>query len=263
MNKSLERLSTGLKINRAQDDAAGLAVSESMRARIRGMGKAMQNSQDGIAALQIAEGAAGQLHDILQRQRELAIQAANDTLTSTERGYLDLEFQALTSEIDRIASSSEYNGMNVLTSNGDADPAKTFGFDGAAQNTLQVGPSSGGSNVITLNYEMLDSTAFQLAGEDITDRDNATKSLGTLDAAIQTVSRVRASIGSYINRLDYTVNNLSNMTVNTQDAESRIRDTDFAHETTQFTKNQLLVQSATSMLAQANTLPQNALTLLQ
>jgi flagellin len=332
MSKSLEKLSTGLRINRAQDDAAGLAMSEQMRTQIRGLGKAKQNSQDGQAALQIAEGGLQEITNLMQRQRELAIQAANDTLTSTERMYLNDEFQALTAEVARIALSTDYNGKNML-SNGTA-PAKhevtltrdnSFGVLGtltaasstdgvtrqvAASYTLHVGANYssniGGiySNQLAVTYhgilfERADgkkgeyyneftigkyantsswssvgnvnfSTLSIKAAGTITINGEAVKvtekhiyqAIDALDGAIKSISATRAKIGTFINRLDYTINNIANLEYNTQEAESRIRDTNFATETTNFTRNQIMVQSATSMLAQANALPQSVLGLL-
>ena len=443
MSKSLEKLSTGLKINRAQDDAAGLAMSEQMRTQIRGLGKAKQNSLDGIAALQIAEGGLAEITSIMQRQRELAIQSANDTLTSTERKYLDLEFQELTKEVARIAKTTDYNGKNMLNWSSDpnlsfgaigdknelqreinreiskissladnftqassvtyisatapagalagwtntisgtnlvmnaigwlitianADPATTqtirkapdagsspptwtppyppapgpspsnnpVGYTAgslmeelqaaidklkanlddihfpaekdralaealherlsiivnnnanprtdsllflysnmlendmtvAASYTLHIGPNysfgMGGkwANEMTVTYISLNPGSLGLSTKNIRTQNNSTEVIDHLDMVIKSVSGVRAKIGTYINRLEYTINNISSLEFNTQDAESRIRDTDFAAATTEFTRNQILVQSATSMLAQANTLPQTALTLI-
>jgi flagellin len=443
MSKSLEKLSTGLKINRAQDDAAGLAMSEQMRTQIKGLGKARQNSLDGIAALQIAEGGLAEITNIMQRQRELAIQSANDTLTSTERKYLDLEFQELTKEVARIAKTTDYNGKNMLNWSSDpnlsfgaigdkyelqrevrievdkvtslaeagftdaakttptapattpaswsgasgydlvmdaikclntiasADPAVTltirqdpdnphspypppgvydkpsdlvappvggprpdstgtsmmyelqhaidmlkanldeyhfpaekdralaealherlniivnnnaqpstdsllFLFSNMLENdmtqaasyTLHIGPNysfgMGGkwANEMTVTYISLNPGSLGLSTKNIRTQNNSTEVIDHLDRVIKSVSGVRAKIGTYINRLEYTINNISSLEFNTQDAESRIRDTDFAAATTEFTRNQILVQSATSMLAQANTLPQTALSLI-
>jgi len=289
MGKSLEKLSTGLRVNRAQDDAAGLAVSEQMRTQIRGLGKAKQNAQDGIALLQIAEGAASEITNILQRQRELAVQAANDTLTSTERKYLDNEFQSLSREINRIASSTNYNGMNLLDgastsfgavnmsgSNG-ANVANWIGsagytLDGTMGSkpfTLHIGPNdrlqldnSTSTDEIAISYMALTQDSLGLTNESVTTQAGARSSLAVLDLAIQSINEIRSNLGTYINRLEYTVSNISNLEYNTTDAESRIRDVDFAQETTNFTRNQILVQSSTAMLSQANSLPQNVLSLL-
>lgn len=288
MNKSLEKLSTGLRINRAQDDAAGLAVSEQMRTQIRGLGKAKQNAQDGIALLQIAEGAAGEITNILQRQRELAVQASNDTLTSTERKYLDNEFQSLSKEINRIAASTNYNGMNLLdgattsfgaintsgttftaAQNALTTAGKTDGSLGDKPFTLHIGPNDNNqldgktsTDEIAISYAALTQNSLGLASASVGYQAAARSALSSLDTAIQSVNEVRSNLGTYINRLEYTVSNISNLEYNTQDAESRIRDVDFASETTQFTRNQILVQSSTAMLSQANALPQNVLSLL-
>ena len=288
MSKSLEKLSTGLRVNRAQDDAAGLAVSEQMRTQIRGLGKAKSNAQDGIALLQIAEGAAGEITNILQRQRELAVQSSNDTLTSTERKYLDNEFQSLSKEINRIASSTNYNGMNLLdgtsTSFGSVNMTgatttdvgthlQTAGYTvdgsmGSKPFTLHVGPNNktdtNGTAVdeIAISYMALTQDSLGLTNQSVTTQAGAVAAIDQLDTAIQSVNEVRSNLGTYINRLEYTVSNIANLEYNTQDAESRIRDVDFAQETTRFTKNQILVQSSTAMLSQANSLPQNVLSLL-
>jgi flagellin len=289
MSKSLEKLSTGLKINRAQDDAAGLAMSEQMRTQIRGLGKNKQNAQDGIAALQIAEGGLAEITNLMQRQRELAIQSANDTLTSTERKYLNDEFVQLSQEIGRISSSTDYNGKNML--NYVDDPNKSFGATSAvtkqaASFTLHIGPNYSGmigaegkyAYSIAVTYGgmrcfteqgkwtvRVGDVEFMDGGKalmSISNYTGAVDAIDKLDAAIKSISGSRAAIGTYINRLEYTINNIANLEFNTQDAESRIRDTDFGKETTNFTRNQIMVQSATSMLAQANSLPQAVLGLL-
>ncbi len=291
MSKSLHKLSTGLRINSAADDAAGLAVSEQMRTQIRGLGKAKSNAEDGIALLQIAEGAAGEITDILQRQRELAVQSSNDTLTSTERKYLDSEFQSLSKEIDRIASSTNYNGMNLLDGSsgsfgavnmsGSATPndvGKTLtattgltldGTMGSKPLTLHVGPNNKTQNgtttstdEIAISYMALTKDSLGLQSASVTTQVAASDTIEKLDTAIKSVNEVRSNLGTYINRLEYTVSNIANLESNTTDAESRIRDVDFATETTDFTKNQILVQSSTAMLSQANSLPQNVLSLL-
>ena len=265
MSKSLEKLSTGLRINRAQDDAAGLAMSEQMRSQIRGLGKAKQNAQDGIAALQIAEGGLAEVTNMIQRQRELAIQAATDTVTSTERSYLDYEFKQLTQEINRIAATTDYNTINMLNQ---------FGSNGAAGRppalgTLHLGANSTVSPGLVAQMDPAANAAkitytISVVGNtgNILDRTAANTAIDQLSSQLKGISGMRANIGSFINRLEYTVNNIASLEYNTQDAESRIRDTDFGKETTNFTRNQILVQSATSMLAQANSLPQSVLGLL-
>jgi len=280
MSKSLEKLSTGLKINRAQDDAAGLAMSEQMRSQIRGLGKAKENALNGIGALQIAEGGLAEITNLIQRQRELAIQSANDTLTSTERNYLNDEFQSLTKEIGRIASSTDYNGKNMLVNGPSSGRNANTAFGSTNTSyTLHVGPnySLNGNkyyNEIPVTYTSIDATStgngsfnVLIAGTTlqtltIATQNGATKAIDKLAGALKEVSGARAAIGTYINRLEFSINNIANLEFNTQDAESRIRDTDFAKETTNFTRNQIMVQASVSMLAQANSLPQAVLGLL-
>jgi len=262
MSKSLEKLSTGLKINRAQDDAAGLAMSEQMRGQIRGLGKAKQNAQDGIAALQIAEGGLAEISNIMQRQRELAVQGANDTLTTTERTYIKNEINQLADEIIRIKMTTDYNSINMLGSFGHADSAGN-----KFPQTLHVGPNSlygngKANNVVAVTYDVnVVAVSIGAVGAALT-HDVFERALGSIEDNLKSINGIRANIGTYINRLEYTINNIANLEFNTQDAESRIRDTDFGKETTNFTRNQIMVQSATSMLAQANSLPQSVLGLL-
>lgn len=259
MGSSLEKLSTGLRVNRASDDAAGLAVSERLRSQINGLGRAKLNAQDGIALLQIAEGACNEIDAILQRQRELAVQASSDTLTSTDRAYLDLEYRQLSEEIDRITGSAQYNTMTLLDGTG-------FGA-GTAGSVLHIGANSGDSNRINISIGSISTGSLGMStlgtnATGLSTQSSSTTALVAIDSALDTVNQLRADLGSYINRLEHTINNITNQEFNTQDAESRIRDVDFAHETTQFTRNQILVQSATSMLSQANQKPQSVLSLL-
>lgn len=256
--KSLEKLSTGLRINRASDDAAGLSVSEQLRTQVRGLGRARSNAQDGIALLQIAEGAGNEISDILQRMRELAIQSANDTLTSTDRSYLDQEFTALTDEIDRIANSSQYNGQTLV-----AGGSTSFGGIGSASSVLHIGANAAtGVDNLTIEIDGITAGALGLSGGvgpvGVSTQAASLSVIGTIDDAITSVNNMRSDVGAYVNRLEHAINNISNQEFNTQDAESRIRDVDFATESTQFTKSQILSQSATSMLAQANAVPQGA-----
>jgi flagellin len=250
--KSLEKLSTGLRINRASDDAAGLSVSEQLRTQVRGLGKAKSNAQDGIALLQIAEGAANEVSSILQRQRELAIQASNDTLTSTDRGYLEQEFDALTSEIDRISDSAQYNGQTLIGGS----------FSSA---TLHIGANdSTTADQINISIDGISATAIGMSSAtvSISTTSGALSAVSKIDTAMGSVNAMRSDVGALVNRLEHAINSISNMEFNTQDAESRIRDVDFAHETTQFTRSQILTQSSTAMLSQANSLPQSVLGLL-
>jgi len=264
MSKSLEKLSTGLRINRASDDAAGLGVSENLRTQISGTAQASKNAQDGIAALTIAEGAANEVSTILQRMRELAVQSSNDTLTSTERSYTESEFQALTNEIDRIAKVTNYNRQELLST-----VATRFG-NGTAGSVLWVDANNTvGTDSITITIDTLTTSALNLstaAGVSqthLTSQTSSVSAISALDVAINSVNTMRSDMGAYINRLEHAINNLAISNTNQQSAESLIRDVDFASETSQFTRNQILTQSATAMLAQANSLPQSVLTLLK
>lgn len=262
MSKSLERLSTGLRINRASDDAAGLAISENIRKQVTGMSQAQRNAQDGQSMLQIAEGAANEISDILQRMRELSVQSANDTLTSTERGYADQEFGALRNEIDRISNVTNYNGNDLISSK-----VGRFGSAGAASNTsfwISAGATVGTDSLtITIDTLNVASMSANLSNANLTTQANATSAMSYIDTAINYVNNTRADIGAYVNRLDHAVNNLLVGETNQAAAESLIRDVDFASETSAFTKNQILMQSGTAMLSQANMAPQSVLTLLQ
>jgi flagellin len=260
LGKSLEKLSTGLRINRASDDAAGLSVSESLRSKVRGMDRAKSNAEDGIALLQIAEGATGEVNNILQRMRELAIQSSTDTMTTTERSYTDKEFGQLMNEITRISSSASYNGMTLLDG-----AAGSFGVSGGASSVLHIGAGSSASVdrlSITMSAMTLGALGLNSTTSSVSTSAGALSSLSLIDTAIKSVNTMRSDMGAYVNRLDFAISNLSNQIYNTQDAESRIRDVDFAKETTEFTRAQILTQSATAMLAQANQVPQGVLSLL-
>jgi flagellin len=260
LGKSLEKLSTGLRINRASDDAAGLSVSETMRSKIRGMGRAKSNAEDGIALLQIAEGATGEINNILQRMRELSIQSSTDTMTTTERSYTNKEFGQLMSEITRISNSASYNGMTLLDG-----AAGSFGVSGGSASVLHIGAGSSPSTdrlSITVNSMSLGAIGLNATTTAVSTSSSALSALSLIDNAVKSVNTMRSDMGAYVNRLEFAISNLSNQVYNTQDAESRIRDVDFAKETTEFTRAQILTQSATSMLAQANQVPQGVLSLL-
>jgi flagellin len=276
MNKSLERLSTGLRVNRASDDAAGLGVSENLRTQVRGTAQAMRNAQDGIAAITIAEGAANEISDILQRMRELAVQSSNDTLTTVERAYTDQEYQQLVSEIDRIAEVTNYNGMSLISSTGTSANARFgIGGEGGDGSALWIDANETyGQDSITITIDTLTTDELGesfgagingetgLRGTMLTNQTQAVRSIQVLDEAIDSVNTMRSNMGAFINRLDHAINNLLVSNTNQQAAESQIRDVDFAKESSQFTRNQILTQSGTSMLAQANMLPQSVLSLL-
>jgi flagellin len=250
LERSVERLSSGLRITRAADDAAGLGVSETLRAHIRSINQAGRNSNDGISLTQIADGAAQTIGNLLSRLRELASQSANGTVGTTERSYLDQEFVQLRSEIDRIASVTEFNGTALLSGS-----ANTF--------TIQVGYKSGTNNSLTLTLKDLDVASVGLTSVNVSSAANAQSALSNIDSAISAVATARADYGSYQNRFEATIASLQVTSQNFSAAESRIRDADVAYETAIFTKNQILVQSGIAILAQANALPQQALTLLR
>jgi len=255
--KTLEKLSTGLRINRASDDAAGLSISENLRSQVVGLGVAKRNAQDGVALLQIAEGGLNEISSILQRMRELAVQSSNDTLTSTERNYTNQEYQALTSEIDRIVNTTMYNGQSLLTGTG-------FGGVGMASSILHIGPNDAVADQITITIDTMTTsgTVLDIDGSTLSSQLASVSAITSLDAAINQVNSTRSDLGAYVNRLEHAINNIINQEHNNQAAESLIRDTDFAVETAAFTKNQILMQSSTAMLAQANQVPQNVLALL-
>ena len=263
---SLERLSTGLRINRAADDVAGLSVSEKIRTQVRGTNVAIRNAGDGIALLNIAEGACNEISAILQRMSELAIQSDNDTFSTTERSYLDQEFQSMMAEIQRISLSTQYNGITLMDGGSDS-----FGVMGGNNSILHIGANSNGGNpfgtvdTLPVNIQPITLGALGMAqtSTSITSRDGAFNAIGIVDAAIRSVNTVRSNLGSVVNRLDHVVKNLEIQETNMTSAESAIRDVDFAKEMTEFTRNQILTQSATSMLGQANQTPQRVLELLQ
>ena len=246
--KSTEKLSSGYKNNRAADDAAGLAISEKMRSQIRGLDRASTNAQDGISVVQTAEGALNEVHSMLQRMNELATQAANDTNTSQDRSQIQLEINQLTSEINRVQSTTQFNTMNLL--------------DGNFKNkNLQVGSLSGQS--ITLNISNMNATSLGVSGLKMSSFTQAGAAMSKIQKAIDKVSTQRAKLGAVQNRLEHTIANLDNVSENTQAAESRIRDTDMAKEMVTYSKNNILMQAGQSMLAQANQSNQGVLSLLQ
>ena len=246
--KSSEKLSSGYRINRAADDAAGLSISEKMRSTIRGLDKASTNAQDGISLVQTAEGALNETHAILQRMNELATQAANDTNTSVDRTAIQDEINQLTSEIDRIQSTTQFNTMNLLDGT----------FSGK---NLQVGSLAGQS--IELEIENMDAASLGVDGLDVSSFGNAGSAMTAVQTAIDTVSSQRSKLGAVQNRLEHTIANLDTTSENTSASESRIRDTDMAKEMVTYSKNNILAQAGQSMLAQANQANQGVLSLLQ
>jgi flagellin len=239
LSKSMQKLSSGLRINSAADDAAGLAISEKMRSQINGTAQAQRNAMDGISLVQTAEGAYNEMHSILQRVRELAVQAQNGTLTSADTTAIDQEVGQLTAELTRIAGNTQFNGLQVLSG--------SF--------TLQVGADSGSGNQIAFS---LSSISFSSLGSAA-----SSGAISAIDQAITSVSSARSTLGAVQNRLEHAVSNLGVYQENISAAESRIRDVDIAAETVNFTKLQILSQSGTAMLAQANSAPNNVLSLLR
>jgi flagellin len=250
LSRSVERLSSGLRITRAADDAAGLGLSETLRAHIRSINQAVRNSSDGISLTQIADGGASTIGNLLSRLRELASQSSSGTVGSTERSYIDSEFLALRSEIDRIAQVTEFNGQALLS-------GSSINF------TVQVGFKSGSGNTLSLSLNDLTISSLGISSVNVSTSANAQSALGNIDSAISAVATARAEYGSLQNRFEATIANLQISSENLTAAESRIRDADVAYETSQFTKNQVLVQTGIAVLAQANTLPQQALALLR
>ena len=266
--KSSEKLSSGYKINRAADDAAGLAISEKMRRQVRGLTQASSNAQDGISAVQTAEGALNEVHDMLQRMNELATKAANDTLTTDDRSYIQSEIAALSSEITRTAEATEFNNQYLLDGS----------FTGKK---LQVGSETTADNEIEINIQSLSASSIGVAAKIKTDDTEApdasstdnqisvmnhSQALGALTSikdALVMISKQRSDLGAIQNRLEHTIKNLDNVVENTQAAESQIRDTDMAEEMVRYSNNNILAQAGQSMLAQANQTNQGVLSLLQ
>ena len=253
MGKSVEKLSTGQRINRAADDAAGLYISEKMRSQVRGLTQASRNAQDGISAVQTAEGALDEVHAMLQRMRELAVQAGNDTNQAEDRTAIKAEIDQLGSEIDAISTKTQFNKQNLLDG--------TFN----AGKKLQVGANKG--QTLDISIKKIDGTTISIGAKavdvKVDTNENVGKSLSRIDKAISVVSEQRSKLGAIQNRLEHTIKNLDNAAENTQAAESRIRDTDMAKEMSKFTKDNILTQASQAMLAQANQLPQQVLQLLR
>jgi len=263
LNKGMEKLSSGLRINRAGDDASGLAVSEKMRAQIRGLNQASTNAMNGISFIQTAEGYLQESQDILQRLRELAVQASNGIYSDEDRMYIQVEVSALVDELDRISSHAQFNGMNMLTGRFARSSGENFvtgsmwlhigaNMDQRTQVYIGTMTSKG------LGIRNMDETFINLESPD-----DANRTIGTIDAALKKVNKQRADLGAYQNRLEHTVRGLDIGAENTQAAESRIRDTDMAKQMVSFVRDQILSQAGTAMLAQANQKAMSVLSLLQ
>ncbi|MFT8726838.1 MAG: flagellin [Liquorilactobacillus ghanensis] len=265
-SSSLTKLSSGSRINSAADDAAGLAVSEKLKAQIGGLTQAQSNAQDGVSLIQTAEGGLSQIQTMLDRMRDLAVQSSNGTLATEDRNAISKEFTDLKSEISRIADTTEFNGKKLLGTSQTSSAATTFTFQIGANSgqTLSVAISAMNSDALKLTSS-IGIVADTAATADNTSADikSANTAIGAIDAAISTVTNQRATLGATQNRLNYAISNLETSNENLSEANSRIRDVDMAQEMTQFTKSNILTQAATSMLAQANAMPNSVLTLLQ
>ncbi len=251
LNKSLNRLASGLRINGAADDAAGLAISQKMQGQVAGLNQASRNAQDGISMLQTAEGGLSETQNILQRMRELAVQGANDTLTTADRGNIQDELNALSSEIDRISTNTEYNTKSLL------------GGGLASGVTFQVGANAG--QTVNVSVATASASALTVGGGSITvdSAANASTTISNIDNAIAAVSNSRSKLGASINRLQHTITNLGVQSENIDAARSRVADLDMAKEVVNLSKSQILSQSSTAMLAQANSSSQSVLGLLR
>ena len=248
--KSTEKLSSGYKINRAADDAAGLAISEKMRRQVRGLTQASANAQDGISAVQTAEGALNEVHDMLQRMNELAVKSANGTNQSEDKNYIQQEVSNLITEIDRVAATTTFNEKALL--NG------TF-----TDVDLQVGAESATDNQIKLTIDSMDASGLGIDAVDVGSTGDAKDAIDTIKTAVKTLNNQRSNLGAIQNRLEHTINNLDNVVENTQSAESQIRDTDMATEMVKYSNNNILAQAGQAMLAQSNQANQGVLSLLQ
>jgi len=250
LSTSMARLSSGQRITAAKDDAAGLAISEKMKAQIRGLGQAERNANDGISLVQTAEGAMDEVSGMLIRMRELAVQAANGTTDADQKGFLNNEFEQLTSEIDRIANSTEFNGTNLL--------------NGASSVTLQVGNADDASSQITVELTKVttDASGLAVGSASISTTTGARNALATIDDAITSLSEQRGKLGAVQNRLSSTVRNLATTRENLSASNSRIRDVDVASESVSMTRSQILMQAGTAVMAQANQIPSMALSLI-
>jgi flagellin len=247
LSSSLERLSSGLRINRAADDSAGLAISQRLRSQVEGLNMASQNAEQAKNVVQTAEGYLNEIHNMLGRMRELAVQSSSDTVDDTNRASLHAEFTSLREEITRIASAAEYNNQKLL--------------DGTFNGTFQIGANNTANDVISFTIAGVDATTLAINASDISTRAGANTALDELTAAIDDVSSTRSDLGTIQNRLAFTVASVDNAAENLASSESTIRDLDISEEITEFTKSQILTQAGMSMLAQANAVPQNVLAL--
>jgi len=255
MSNAMEQLSTGSRINAANDDAAGLAISNSMTSQVRGLNQAVRNLNDGVNLLQTAEGALGETTNMLQRMRELAVQSASGTYSATQRTFLAAEFQALGTQIDKIASETTWNGYTVLTGTTGGTTTGTFSF--------QSGQTSGQTIDVAIGSMALSGMAMTALAVAISTAASASAAIASIDAAINTVNSQRATIGASVNRMTYAADNITNISANVSASRSTIMDTDYATASTNLSKAQIIQQASTAMLAQANQQPQTVLALLK
>ena len=255
MAGAMQQLSSGRRIGSAKDDAAGIAIGESMTAQVRGLNQAIRNVNDGVNLAQTADGALGETANMLQRMRELAVQSSSGTYSTTQRGYLQTEFTALASQIDKVASETTWNGMTVLTGTTGSTATGTF--------TFQSGQSSGQSISVSITAMTLAGLSMGAAAVAISSAASASSAIASLDTAIGLVNTERAKIGAGINQMTYAADNLTNISGNIQASRSTIMDTDYATASTQLSKAQIIQQASTAMLAQANQQPQSVLALLK
>jgi flagellin len=264
LDKNMEKLSSGIRINRAGDDSSGLAVSEKMRAQIRGLNMAAFNAQNGISFIQVTEGYLQESEDIVQRLRELAVQAANGIYTDEDRTYIQIEVSALIAEVDRIASHAQFNGMNLLTGRFGRPVGENIV---TASMWFHIGANMDHRTQVYIGTMTAKGLGVRNIGDDsilsLSAPDSANRAIGTLDVALRKINKQRADLGAYQNRLEHAVRGINIGAENLQASESRIRDADMANETVSYTKNMILTQSGTAMLAQANQKAQTVLQLLQ
>lgn len=256
LNNSIARLSSGMRINNASDDAAGLGISENLKADLRSLSQASRNANDGVSMSQVAEGSMNEIQGIVTRMRELSVQSANQTLGATERGYLQTEFGELRNEINRISAVTEFNGQKLIDGSASAGLSFQIGIHNTANDRISM-------QVTRLTTSTLGSTSLHLASASLSTATNARAAIGTFDAAIQQLSTARAKVGAVQNRMQVTVSNLAVAHENLSAANSRIRDVDVASETSSLTKSQILSQAGLAVLSQANQLPNSALSLLR
>lgn len=258
MNTAMEQLSTGTRINSAKDDAAGLAIGQSLTSQIRGLNQAVRNANDGVNMMQTAEGAMVEQSNMLQRMRELAVQASNGTYSVEQRGYLDIEFLALTTQISKIATETTWNGQYMLTG---TNTNSISGVSGTFQ--FQTGQSSGQTVSVSIGSMDIGSSGLNISGQSVSTASGASSAITQIDSALTLINDQRAEIGASINQLGYAADNMTNIAANVTQSRSTIMDTDYALASTQLAKTQILQQASTAMLAQANQQAQGVMALLK